>query len=224
MTVPHTPPDAIMLLGTHCPHCPGVLKQLTDLVKSGELGRLQITNMEQHPEEARSLGARSVPWVKIGTYVLTGAQDIEAFRQRIQWSARDSSRAGEFDFLLSNGKVSKVIEQLQRDNSAISVILELLGDPATVLSTRIGIGVIMEEFAATPLLQQQIPALTQLTEHNDPRIRADALHYLGLTQSKQAIPVVQHRLDDEDAEVREVAAESLQALSTAQTLEDNHDG
>ncbi len=210
-----------MLLGTQCPYCPGVLKNLSELVKTGELGRLQVINLEQHPEAAQTYGVRSVPWVKIGNYELSGAQDIAALRQRIQWASKDSSLAGEFDFLLSDGQAAKVIEHINKDNNALSAILELLGDPATVLSTRIGIGVIMEEYAGTELLKKHIPELTKLAEHNDPRIRADALHYLGLTHNQSAIPVLQQHSDDSDPEVREVVADSLELLQTLENQSDS---
>ena len=32
-------PDALLLLSTHCPHCPAVLAALADLVKQGAIGR-----------------------------------------------------------------------------------------------------------------------------------------------------------------------------------------
>ena len=61
-----------MLLGTHCPYCPTVLKELGELVKSGVIGKLVVVNIEQHPEVARELGVRSVPWVRIGPFELEG--------------------------------------------------------------------------------------------------------------------------------------------------------
>jgi glutaredoxin len=61
-----TVPDALMILGTHCPHCPAVLKNLCRLLEEGKLGKLQVINLEQHPEEAKKYGVRSVPWVRIG--------------------------------------------------------------------------------------------------------------------------------------------------------------
>ena len=50
-----------MLLGTHCPYCPTVLKGLGELVKSGVVGKLEAVNIELHPDIARALGVRSVP-------------------------------------------------------------------------------------------------------------------------------------------------------------------
>lgn len=207
-----SPPDATMLLGTHCPHCPSVLKHLAELIKTGELGRLHIINLEQHPDEAQQYGVRSVPWVKIGKYELSGAQELSALRQRIQWANQQASLTGEFDHLLSEAQAEKVLDRIKSQPETMAAIIELLGDPATVLSTRIGIGVVMEEFAGTELIQQQIPVFAKLATHKDARIRADVLHYLGLTHSKEAIPILQQHIEDKDPEVREAAVDSLEAL------------
>ena len=207
-----SPPDAVMLLGTRCPHCPAVLKHLSELVKTGELGRLNIINFEQHPEDAQQYGVRSVPWVKIGKYELTGAQELSALRQRIKWAMKDSSLAGEFDYWLSEAQVDKAIDYINNNPESISAIIELLGDPATVLSTRIGIGVIMEEFTGTDMLKQLIPTLAELAQHDDIRIRTDSLHYLGLTHSKEAISVLEQYIDDSNNEISETAKDSLEEL------------
>jgi len=209
---PPDAPDAIMLLGTSCPHCPGVLKHLSLLIKTGEIGRLQIINLEQHPEEAQEYGVRSVPWVRIGTYELSGAQDLAALKQRVEWAKKDTSLAGEFDYWLSEAQVDKALEYIKKEPESISSIIELLGDSATVLSTRIGIGVIMEEFAGSEMLKQLIPDFTKLANHEDQRIRADVLHYLALTESKKAIPILEEHINDKDSEVAEVAIDSLEEL------------
>ena len=68
----NTSPQALMLLGTHCPHCPSVLNSLSELVKQGVISRLEVVNLEQRPELGRELGVRSVPWVRIGQFELPG--------------------------------------------------------------------------------------------------------------------------------------------------------
>ena len=206
------PPDAIMLLGTSCPHCPGVLKYLSQLIKTGEIGRLQIINLEQHPEEAQEYGVRSVPWVKIGKYKLSGEQDLAALQQRVTWANKDTSLAGEFDYWLSEAQVDKALDHIKKEPESISSIMELLGDSATVLSTRIGIGVIMEEFAGSEMLKQLIPDFAKLANHDDQRVRADVLHYLALTESQKAIPILETHINDKDSEVAEVASDSLEVL------------
>jgi HEAT repeat protein len=45
-------------------------------------------------------------------------------------------------------------------------------------------------------------------------VRADAAHYLGLSGNGDAIPYLQPLLQDEAAEVREIAAESLALLGS----------
>ncbi|MBS0329365.1 MAG: HEAT repeat domain-containing protein, partial [Proteobacteria bacterium] len=49
----------------------------------------------------------------------------------------------------------------------------------------------------------------------DARVRADACHYLGLTGEAAARSWLDARLADEDADVREIAAESLESLPPA---------
>jgi hypothetical protein len=214
-------PDALMLLSSHCAHCPGVLDNLAKMIKNGELGRLEVINLERHPESMREHNVRSVPWVRIGKHQLTGSQTLEALQQRVQWAITDhnannnnSNQVADFDFLLSNGKASKVIETIKEDPTAMQAILALLSDPGTVLSTRIGIGVVFEEFAGSDLLKTLIPQLGKLTTHEDQRIRADAFHYLGMTNDESAIPFLNVGKDDPDEEIREIVADSLDALTT----------
>lgn len=216
MNTQHSPtaPNATLLIGTHCPHCPTVLAHLSDMVKHGEIASLHVINIEQAPEQAQALNVRSVPWVKIGEHMLSGMQTKEALQQRVQWIQDGEALQGKFDQWLSNGQVDEVIETLKDKPEAMQAIMQLLGDPATVLSTRIGIGVVMETFAGQPLLNDQLNLLSHFATHDDVRIRADACHYLGMTANTDAIPVLQTCLDDSDAEIREIASDSLEALET----------
>ncbi len=216
-------PEALMLLSSHCAHCPSVLDSLSKLIKSGELGNLQVINLEQNPEAMQQYKVRSVPWVRIGKHELTGAQTIEALQQRINWTKEEQqntdngaheNQAADFDFLLSEGQVAKVITTIQNDPSAIQDIMTLLGDPGTVLSTRIGIGVVFEEFARTDLLKSLVDDLGTLSTHQDQRIRADALHYLGMTGDSRAIEYLlaaENNKENND-EIKEIIDDSLSEL------------
>ncbi len=212
-------PDAMMLLSSHCAHCPGVLDALSKLIKNGDIGSLKVINLEQHPEAMQQYKVRSVPWVRIGTHELTGAQTLDALKQRAEWARTDQQTDGnnplaDFDFLLSEGQANKVVEAIKKQPDAMQTIMTLLGDPGTILSTRIGIGVVFEELADSnlPLLQSLIPALEKLTKHKDPRIRADAYHYLGMSHDQRAIPILEAGKNDKDAEVREIVIDSLENL------------
>ncbi len=216
-TITAVAPDALMILGTHCPHCPAVLKQLSHLLEEGKLGRLNIINLEQHPEDAQQYGVRSVPWVRIGKHELHGAQTRETMLQRIKWTSEQTTLKNEFDYLLAEAQVNTAIEKIAADHSTLSAIIDLLGDPKTVLSTRIGIGVIMEEFAGTALLNEQLNTFATLANHKDARIRADACHYLSLTENKQALAILTKHQDDPSDEVKEVVADSIEALNNQLT-------
>jgi hypothetical protein len=153
-----------------------------------------------------------VPWLQIGDYVLTGLQDMPALRQRIEWTRVKANLLGKFDQMLSNAQANDVVESIREDKSRFSTIVELLADPATILSSRIGIGVIMEEFAGTTLIQSHRLSLEKLLDAKEERIRADVAYYLELTESKDAIPALQQHVNDENADVREIIADSLASL------------
>ena len=208
--------EAIMLLSSHCVHCPSVLDSLSKMIKAGDIGTLKVINLEQNPDAMQTFKVRSVPWVRIGKHELTGAQTLEALKQRAEWAKKDQENkinlVADFDFLLSDGQVNKVIESLQKDESGISAIMTLLGDNGTVLSTRIGIGVVFEEFAGSPMLKKLIPDLGKLTKNEDVRIRADSVHYLGMTSDTSAVAFLKAAANDEDKEIREIVSDSLEEL------------
>lgn len=209
-------PDALLLISSHCPHCEAMLKRVTQLVKDNEIGRLEVTNLESHAELAQHYHVRSVPWLRIGHHELTGAQTLDTIRQRITWAKQENDNPSElislYDHQLSEAQADKVVEQIKQKPETISAIMSLLSDSGTVLSTRIGIGVIMEEFENTPLIQSLVPEFAKLTTHKDKRIRADVCHYLGLTGSHQAITLLQAITNEDDPEVLETIADSIEDL------------
>lgn len=212
------PPNALMLLAPGCPHCPTVLEGLAQLLKEGRIGRLEAINVAVLPEYAEALSVRSVPWVRIGPFELEGAISSAELRQ---WAGRVSSEAGMaayFDRLLASGRLQKV-QQLIRDRpERARALLDLLGEPQTSMHVRIGIGAVLEDLRGTGLLGADfVHALGTLTRHPQTQIRADACHYLALTERAEAVPYARACLADDDAEVREIAAEALAALENKDT-------
>ncbi|MEE8428648.1 MAG: HEAT repeat domain-containing protein [Gammaproteobacteria bacterium] len=205
-------PDALMLLGTHCPHCPAVLQGLSELLKSGELGSLKVVNIEQRPEIAKELGVRSVPWVRIGLFELAGLHTRAEYRR---WAQRVGTKAGLAAYLnelLAAGKIDPVVTLLAKDHSHFVALLVLLTDPDTKLNVRVGIGAVMEYLQAGELLQSMVMPLGELTRHTDARVRSDACHYLGLSGSQKALPFIRPLLDDPSDEVKEIAQDTLELL------------
>ncbi len=207
-------PDALLLISTHCPHCPAMLAALADLVKQGAIGRLEAVNLEQHPEAGQALGVRSVPWLRIGRIELAGAHSQA---ELAEWAAKADSEAGMADWfhlLLKEGQLPRAQEMIEADPALLAAVLPIVGNVEASLNVRLGAGVLLENFAGTEALRALLPRLAELSQHEDARVRADACHYLGLTGDAAARPWLEACTKDEDADVREIAAESLQGISS----------
>ena len=89
-------------------------------------------------------------------------------------------------------------------------LLKLFADTDTQLNTQIAISAIMEDLQDTDTLSAVVDQLGELTQHHDARIRGDACHYLALSGSPKAVAFIKPLLDDSDANVREIAKESLE--------------
>ena len=206
------PPEALLILGTHCPHCPAVLQALSSMIKAGELGRLEVVNLEQQPEVAQTFGVRSVPWTRIGPFELQGLRTIEELQG---WALKAGTVEGMADHLselIKEGQVERVVALVKEKASNLDAVFHLLGDADVKINIRLGIGVVMEELQGSELLRQRVDELGVLSTHKSAAVRADACHYLALTGSDKARPYLSDRLEDADKEVQEIAGESIETL------------
>ncbi len=207
------PPEALLILGTHCPHCPAVLQALSSMIKAGELGRLEVVNLEQQPEVAQALGVRSVPWTRIGPFELQGLRTLEELQA---WALKAGSVEGMADYLselIKEGQVERVQTLAKENESALDAVFHILGDVDTEINIRLGIDVVLEALQGSELLRQRVDELGVLSVHGSAAIRADAYHYLALTGSKNALPYLRAGLKDTDKEAQEIAQEGLETLS-----------
>jgi hypothetical protein len=205
-------PDALLFITPGCPHCPVVLQGLSELVKSGALGSLEVVNVAERPERAAELGVRSAPWTRIGSYVLQGAQTPAELKA---WAARAASGKGDSEYLrelLGSGRLDEAESYVAEEEGRLGGVIPLLEDTEAAIQVRLGAGALIEGRTGTEALRALIPELGRLSAHEDPRIRGDACHYLGLTASEAALPYLEARREDPSEEVREIAAESLETL------------
>lgn len=210
-----TAPDAMLLISSHCPHCATALAALADLVKQGAVGRLTVVNVARHPEAADAKGVRSVPWVRIGQFEFAGAQSAAELRT---WAERAKGEEGWADYfhqLLKDGQAVHVIELVRAAPERLAAILPIIANPEASLNVRLGAGVLMEEFAHSAALKSLTPRLGEMASDPDARVRADACHYLSMTGDVRSRPYLEAQVDDPDAEVREIARESLSTLAQA---------
>ena len=215
MTNPdQTPPVALLLIAPGCPHCPGVLKALSELLKEGVIGTLEVVNIAAHPERAQALGVRSVPWTRIGAFELEGGHSISELRQWAERAADDSGISNYYSHLLENRKLERVVAAVKNKPESLESLLNLLPSEETPMAVRIGISAVMEELEGSESLTAALPRLAELTRSPDANIRGDACHYLGLTHNGDARSLLQSMLDDENPDVREIAQDALDTLGT----------
>lgn len=205
-----TPPDAELLIATGCAHCPVVLEGLSSLIKEGIIGGLRVTNIATHPERARELGVRTVPWLQLGPFVLKGLYSPAELRQ---WANRAGSMDGMRQYLhdqLKQGDLSAMEGLLADQPGWLPALIPLLEDEDTDMKVRIGVDALLESLSDRVDLTPLVAELGRLSRHARQSLRADATHYLSLTGSPDAIPFIKARLQDDSEEVRAIAEEALQ--------------
>lgn len=136
----------------------------------------------------------------------------DATRAALRASLRD--RAEQFQIWLLEGQLKSVLAMVERLPNALADLLPIVANPEANLNVRFGASAVLERHAGSTALQALVPALGMLAGHGDARVRADACHLLGLSGSDAAIKYLEARRNDPDAEVREIVAESLEALQT----------
>lgn len=208
----NTAPDALLMIANGCPHCPTVLQGLSDLIKAGRIGRLEVVNITRHPETAQAQNVRGVPWLRLGPFELTGLRSPAELAQWVERAASASGLAEYVSELLTAGDLAGVRATLERAPQTAAALVQLLGDPQAELQIRLGVAALLEDLAGSELLAGQIDALGALARHSDARIRLDACHALGLSRNAAARPYLEALRNDADADVREEAADSLAAL------------
>lgn len=208
-----TSPTVLMLMGTQCTYCGPMMQLLTELMKAGQISQLRIVNIETNPEVAAELGVRSVPWLQIGPFELSGSRSKQELSL---WLKRASSFDGVTDYLeevLAEGKVKYANKLIQRYPQALENVIDMMADPEARINVRLGVGVIIEEIAESEQFRAMIPRLVEYLSNSDARIRGDACHYLSLTGDRTYIPEIEKLLSDESEEVREIAQDSLDELA-----------
>lgn len=208
------PADAFLAVSSHCPHCPALLAGLSELVKRGVIGRLEVVNVEVRPDVAQELGVRSVPWLRLGPFTFTGARSPAELELWAGRATQPEAMADAFHDLLKQGDLAQVLALLADRSERLSALLPIVAKPEASLNVRLGAGVVFETLAGSDALIALIPALCGLARHADARIRADACYYLGLARHPSARGCLAACLDDPEAEVREIAGEGLEGLGT----------
>jgi glutaredoxin len=203
---------ALLFTAPGCPHCPGVKAALQKLQQEGLLSELEVHDIRQEPDRATELGIRSVPWLRLGDFILSGAQTPQQLRQWTERAADPAGMSGYLGHLLKGGELSEAEQLLNTQPQHLPALLVLLEDEESPIQVRLGVSAILEGFEDSQPLRELLPQLIALSDHPDHRLRSDACHFLGLSHDAAARPALQRCTADDHAEVREIASEALQLL------------
>jgi len=206
------PPEALLLVSPQCQYCKGMHTALDELVTAKALSTLTVVDIAEHPEVAEKFGVRSVPWLQMGGFVFEGAHTPGELEKWIKVNSTESGWSEYLGYLLENGKLALAEKLVGENPERLLALVSLAEKPDTPMQVRIGIAAIFEGLQGTPALKLLIPEFAKITESPDTNVRSDACHYLSLTGSPEAIPIIEKVVDDEDLTVREIATESLQDL------------
>lgn len=210
--MPEHPPSAILYLATGCPHCPVVLQGLSDLVKQGKLGTLEVVNIQARPDLAQQAGIRSVPWFTIGPFELEGLHSPAELKEWVALAHRPDAVSEYLARRLREGQLAKAEAYLRRHPEAMPALLDLLEKEEAELPERLGVNALMEALEGSPRLASLLDRLIALSNSPDARIRGDATWFLALTHDARARPAIEARLQDDNPDVREVAEDALERL------------
>lgn len=205
-------PDILLLISSNCPHCETVLQHVVQLLKQGEAGRLNVENVTLHPELAEEYKVKTVPWMCIGPFELEGVRPLAELRQ---WCEKARDRRGMAEYfieMLNTGKLPLVENLVRKNPHYLEDIVALVGNTATPMQVRIGIGALLEQLQGSGLAHNVVHDLGAVLSNKDGRIRCDAAHYLTLTESAEAIPYLEKCLDDDEQQVIDIACEGLEEL------------
>lgn len=207
-------PEVTLAITPSCPHCPSMLEVLSQFIKNGDMASLQIINITQQTDFAIDNKIRSVPWLKIGPFILQGLHSQQEIKT---WLMRSQSEQGMLEYfteMLSNGELDTVTRALKQSPQSIKLFVPLISSDETNINVRLGMGAIIEDLAGQAILENLLDDLIELLNHADARVRGDAAHFLSFIKSSTAIEALQRCLNDSNKDVREIAEESLEALSS----------
>ncbi|WP_456444309.1 thioredoxin family protein, partial [Thiolapillus sp.] len=159
----NNPPDTLLLIAPGCPHCQSVLTSLTELVKKGDIGHLEVTNIAVHPEAAQEAGTRSVPWMRIGPYELAGNYSLGEIKNWVEKAAKGDSSQDYIRELLEQQHMDQAVAYLKQHPEQLPALLDLMQREDNSLGVSFGVSAIFEALAGSQALHQLAAQLGPLT-------------------------------------------------------------
>ncbi len=113
---------------------------------------------------------------------------------------------------MEKGFLENIIDMFKHDKTLYPLIGQLMTDER--MRVRLGIAALVETLAKEDPhnITGAIESITQLLKETNSTTRGDAAHLLGIIGDTSALPHLEHVLKDTDAQVREIAQESIEEI------------
>src|SRR3972149_9119751 len=113
---------------------------------------------------------------------------------------------------MEKGFLENIIDMFKHDRSLYPLIGDLMTDER--VRVRLGISALVETLAEKDpdTIVNSIPGIAGLFKGKNPTIRGDAAYLLGIIGHPDALPYLENVLEDENADVREIAREAIEEI------------
>lgn len=115
---------------------------------------------------------------------------------------------------MEKGFLENIIDMFKHDASLYELIGKLIQDER--VRVRVGVTALMEEMRKNKdrNISKAVPNLLPLLEHKDPVVRGDAANLLGIAGDRSALPYLEKKTDDENADVRMLIKEAIGEINS----------
>jgi hypothetical protein len=204
------PAQVDVLMAPTCPNCPLVVGACAQLAAGRPQLQLSVIDVQYFTDLAGSV--KSVPTVIVdGTYTVVGGLQTEELLQILVGRGEPDHTQRALASMLETGRFVEAVPLLA-DERALAALPVLLREGT--IKARMGVMLLAEEALESDphCLDGALPHLLPLLEQSDATLRGDTADLLGTIGAPGAREALTRLLEDDNPDVREVAAEALESL------------
>lgn len=114
---------------------------------------------------------------------------------------------------MENGFLENIVDMFKHDRDLYLLIGDLMKDER--MRVRLGITALVETLAKEDPenILVAIPSIASLLKDENPTLRGDAAYFLGIIGHPDGLPSLMSVIEDESADVREIARESVEEIT-----------
>lgn len=211
-----TPISVELFVATGCNHCPVVLSELSEQLKTGTIAKLNITNIAIDNTRAEELNIRSVPWFSLSSshsfMIFSGNYSPKEIKSWLDVAQTNEGMKEYIEHSLASGELMTVVQAININPSVLASVIAMLGDEETSMDIRIGLDVLIEQFSATKTLKNYTDDLKKIAQCNIPRLQIDAFHYIALIGDIGNKVFLQKQVESTNQQVKDAAIEAIETL------------